>query len=80
MPAQVLDSREIEEFFSAPEASRFSPCTIAASPSNLIALPLKIAASQDPDTRDGNCLTGLAFALGLQAAAGMIAYGVWQLL
>lgn len=79
MPAQVLDSRAMEEFLPAIDAGRFIPLPTPASLSNVIALPTKIAEHDDPALRDGNCLNALIFAVGLEAALGMMLYGVWQL-
>jgi hypothetical protein len=42
---------------------------------------------EEPDTelpgtraRDGNCLKGLGFALGIEACAALCLYGTWQVL
>lgn len=79
MPAQLLDSRAMEEFLPAIEPGRLIPLAAPAAPSNMIALPTKIAEADDPAFRDGNCLNALIFAVGFEAAIGMLLYGVWQL-
>lgn len=78
MPAQVLDSRAMEEFLPAINEGRFIPLAPAAL-SNIVALPTKIAENDDPALSDGNCLNALIFAVGFEAAVGLLLYGVWQL-
>ena len=76
MTSRVLSSDEIDEFLSAHPAERFpgpgwnARATDAAVPS---------AGRPDPAAQDGDCLRGIAFAVGAEAAAALLLLGAWQL-
>lgn len=59
------------------------PAHTAQSAATLLVFPTSEESETDdlPESiaRDGNCLKGLGFALGLEAGAALCVYGAWQL-
>jgi hypothetical protein len=78
MPARLLDNRDFREFISFVEPNRFIPVQVATFANRLKALPAEITHLSEPASKHGACMKGVAYAIGLETAAVLCVYGVWQ--
>ena len=80
MTFRALSRQEAEGIFSLAPAARF-PSPTAALPHRRRDAALQPSGDQFVSTAgDGDCLQGLAFALGIETAAVLLCYFAWQLL
>jgi hypothetical protein len=75
MTSPALDAVEIEQFRASSEVSGFRG-SLWNVPASWRADSVE---STDPAAKDGSCLRGVVFALGLEACVAFAVYGVWQM-
>jgi hypothetical protein len=78
MPSPFVANRRLEEFVSAFEADAFAASATVSSAHHAQALPAEFTPLSDPACEDGARMKGVAYAIGLEAAAALCVYGAWQ--
>jgi hypothetical protein len=78
MPSPRLSKRKLGRFLSVFETDGFAASAVVTSAHHAQALLAEVIPLYEPANEDGLCLRGLACAIGLETAAALCVYGVWQ--